>query len=132
MRQKRWKICEQKKAGQQEGQQMFILHEPEEFKSDPVVNHSCLYGGRTVRCGKKTFVESCYMITFEMMKVNGEERSLADLKSPDIPSLLELYGINPAGVAIEINGQVIPRQKWSDVKLKGEDQVELIRFVGGG
>lgn len=72
------------------------------------------------------------MITFEMMKVNGEERSLADLKSPDIPSLLELYGINPAGVAIEINGQVIPRQKWSDVKLKGEDQVELIRFVGGG
>jgi sulfur carrier protein len=67
-----------------------------------------------------------------MMKVNGEERPLADLKSPDVRSLLELYGINPAGVAIEINGRVIPRQKWNEVKLNNEDRIELIRFVGGG
>lgn len=78
------------------------------------------------------FVDSCVMVTIEMMKVNGEERSLADLKSPDIGSLLELYGIKPAGVAIEINGRVVPRQKWADVKLNGEDRIELIRFVGGG
>jgi len=66
------------------------------------------------------------------MKVNGEERSIQDLKSPDLKSLLELFSLKADGIAVEINGKVVQRKDWPSVTLNTDDQVELIRFVGGG
>ncbi|MBW7857368.1 MAG: sulfur carrier protein ThiS [Leptonema sp. (in: Bacteria)] len=66
------------------------------------------------------------------MKVNGKQQPLKDLKNPDLRSLLDLFDIKAATVAIEINGQVVSKQKWNEVKLNEEDHIEVIRFVGGG
>lgn len=64
--------------------------------------------------------------------VNGEERAMP----PDgaILALLAGLGIDPAerGVAVAVNGEVVPRQEWSSKRLTAGDRVELVRAVQGG
>lgn len=66
------------------------------------------------------------------MTVNGKAVPLAELRAPDLSSLLDRFGLKPAAVAIERNGQVVPRDRWAEVVLQDEDRIEIIRFVGGG
>ena len=39
---------------------------------------------------------------------------------------------HPEIVAVEVNGQVVPRRDHSSYKLGEGDQVEVVTFVGGG
>ncbi len=66
------------------------------------------------------------------MIVNGKEISTKDLKESTIFELLKKFNINNKMVAIEINGKVIPKSEWENIRLNEEDKIELIRFVGGG
>lgn len=36
------------------------------------------------------------------------------------------------GVVIEYNEEIIPKDKWGKIKLKAEDKLEIVAFVGGG
>lgn len=36
------------------------------------------------------------------------------------------------GVAVAINGQVVPRSKWRDTRVSASDQVEIVGAVQGG
>lgn len=46
--------------------------------------------------------------------------------------LLEQIGLQRRGVAIEVNGQVVPAQEWAKFQLKSGDRVEVVALVGGG
>jgi thiamine biosynthesis protein ThiS len=35
-------------------------------------------------------------------------------------------------VAMELNGEIVPRARWRDTPLCEGDRVELVHFVGGG
>ena len=67
-----------------------------------------------------------------MIVVNGEERPLPDDGS--IPALLLELDLEPGqrGVAVAINGEVVPRQDWISKSLIAGDRVELVRAVQGG
>ena len=62
--------------------------------------------------------------------VNGEPRSVqADIS---ITKLLEVLQIRGDAVAVELNREVIPRDRHSDTQLTANDQLEVVTFVGGG
>jgi len=50
----------------------------------------------------------------------------------DILSLLETLKVPPASVVVERNRNILQRDMFDRVILKDVDELELIRFVGGG
>ena len=49
-----------------------------------------------------------------------------------LSSYLEDNGINPQRIAVELNGEILPKSQYSDTVLKDGDIVEIVNFVGGG
>lgn len=62
------------------------------------------------------------------MLVNGIETE----PQRDLLVLLEKLGIQPSTVAVLINGDILPRKDWADRELAASDEVEIVKFVGGG
>lgn len=64
-----------------------------------------------------------------VLRVNGEERSVA---ASTLLELLEVLGTRPELVAIEHNGEIVPRARFGDTPLASGDRVEIVQFVQGG
>lgn len=62
--------------------------------------------------------------------VNGEERELPDPMS--VAGLLVHLGVDQRFGAVEVNREVVPKSEHGTHALRDGDQVEIIRFVGGG
>lgn len=65
-----------------------------------------------------------------MIRVNGEPREIA--AETTISALLEALGAPVQGVAVAVNGEVVPRARHRETTLRPGDRVEVIRAVGGG
>jgi sulfur carrier protein len=35
-------------------------------------------------------------------------------------------------VAVELNRDIVPRERWADAQLRDGDRLEVVHFVGGG
>jgi sulfur carrier protein len=62
--------------------------------------------------------------------INGESEPL-------VASLAELLeakeiGLDARGVAVALNGALVPRQAWRDTRLAPGDDVEIVRARQGG
>lgn len=64
------------------------------------------------------------------IRLNGEVLEAAAALS--VQGLIELQQLSGQRVAVELNGEVVPRSRWSETALKDGDQVELVRAIGGG
>lgn len=64
------------------------------------------------------------------MKVNGEMKALRQCIS--LKQFLEQEGYNCSRVAVECNGQIIPKSDYQDTELSDADNLEIVHFVGGG
>ena len=62
--------------------------------------------------------------------VNGKPREIDG--ETDLSSFLRAFDINPKLVAVAINGDVIPKREYVDVRVRAGDAVEVVRMVGGG
>jgi thiamine biosynthesis protein ThiS len=65
------------------------------------------------------------------LQINGEERSF-DSATPTLAALVETLGMKPDRVAIELNRDIVPRDRWAETTLHEGDKLELVHFVGGG
>jgi thiamine biosynthesis protein ThiS len=65
-----------------------------------------------------------------VVTVNGGARSLP--AGCTVSRLLEILEVDPRRVAVERNGEVVPRRSYSDARLADGDRVEVVTFVGGG
>ena len=64
------------------------------------------------------------------IRVNGKDEPLA---VPTVGDLLAARGIKrPRGVAVALNGSVVPAGAWQETRLSGGDVVEIVRPFGGG
>ena len=63
--------------------------------------------------------------------VNGEARIV---ESDELSALIVAAGIDPAqkGLAVALNGRVVPRGEWAATKLSNGDKVEIVRPLAGG
>ena len=62
--------------------------------------------------------------------INGTERELSNLTT--LSSLVEQLGMKPDRVAIELNRDIVPRDRWNETNLSDGDRLEIVHFVGGG
>lgn len=65
-----------------------------------------------------------------MIKVNGEMLEVAE--GTNVATFLKEHGYPDKMIAVECNGNIIPRSTWEEAILKDGDTVEVVRFVGGG
>jgi thiamine biosynthesis protein ThiS len=62
--------------------------------------------------------------------INGDER---DFESPlTLAALVEKLGMKQDRVAIELNRDIVQRDKWAATQLNSGDRLEIVHFVGGG
>jgi thiamine biosynthesis protein ThiS len=64
------------------------------------------------------------------IQLNGEPFDIAGPVT--IGALLASLNIDPRIVAVEHNVVVVKRQHYDDTFIKDGDEVEIVRFVGGG
>jgi len=63
--------------------------------------------------------------------VNGEKR--VGLTSPlTVAELIEQLGINPKSIIVELNFEIVTKNKVSETTVRDGDTIEIIRLVGGG
>ncbi|MDI6865099.1 sulfur carrier protein ThiS [Thermodesulfovibrio yellowstonii] len=63
------------------------------------------------------------------IKLNGND---IDVKAKTIEELLKELDINPQRVVVEVNLEIIKRDRFADYKIKEGDSIEIVNFVGGG
>ena len=67
------------------------------------------------------------------LQINGEERTFSDVALPfTLAALVEVLGMKADRVAIELNRDIVPRDRWAGTELNEGDRLEIVHFVGGG
>ena len=64
------------------------------------------------------------------MKVNGKAIPLSHAIT--VAELLAQQGFDPTRVAVERNGEIVPRAEYGQTALLEDDVLEIVSFVGGG
>jgi sulfur carrier protein len=66
-----------------------------------------------------------------LVLVNGQAREFSDGETvADV--LSEVDGVPPSGVAVAVDGEVVPRRAWADTGLRDGSRVEVVVAVQGG
>lgn len=65
-----------------------------------------------------------------MVKINGQEINFG--KEISVTEYLEENGYQIRRIAVELNGEILPKYQYSDTMLKDGDSMEIVTFVGGG
>jgi sulfur carrier protein len=67
------------------------------------------------------------------LKINGEERVFNEAIQPfTLTALIENLGMKSDRVAVELNRDIVPRDRWAATELREGDRLEIVHFVGGG
>ena len=65
----------------------------------------------------------------KLICINGEKVEKDEIK---LSAYLEENGINPQRIAVELNGEILPKSQYRETVLKDGDIIEIVNFVGGG
>ena len=64
------------------------------------------------------------------MKINGE---ILELDTPiALAQLLAEKGFQTKRIAVERNGEIVPKSEYETTMLQNDDVLEVVSFVGGG
>jgi sulfur carrier protein len=64
-----------------------------------------------------------------VIRVNGEED---DYWGEDVATLLQRRAVEPRGVAVAIDGEVVPRSLWATTAVPDGAKVEIVTAAAGG
>ncbi|MBQ4037692.1 MAG: sulfur carrier protein ThiS [Clostridia bacterium] len=64
-----------------------------------------------------------------MVKINGKD---VDAAGRTVADYLQGTSYDPRRIAVERNGDIIPRAQYGETVLQDGDCVEVVSFVGGG
>ncbi|MEG3191310.1 sulfur carrier protein ThiS [Lysobacter sp. D1-1-M9] len=62
--------------------------------------------------------------------LNGEARLVPD--DTTVALLLQSEGLAERRVAVEVNGEIVPRGRHDELQLGEGDRVEIVHALGGG
>lgn len=64
------------------------------------------------------------------VRVNGQT---LDLPTPlSVRQLLQRLRLPERGVAVEVDGRIVPKSEWDSYTLQNGARMELVQMVGGG
>ncbi|MBN2477047.1 MAG: sulfur carrier protein ThiS [Pirellulales bacterium] len=64
------------------------------------------------------------------ISVNGQPRDVP--KRTTVSSLIQELGLAGKYVAVEVNRELVPRQRHAEHELADGDRLEIVTLVGGG
>ena len=64
------------------------------------------------------------------LRVNGKPVELP--RPTPLLDYVSRLGVDPRAIAVEVNGDILPREAYPDRTLQDGDVVEIVRMVGGG
>lgn len=64
-----------------------------------------------------------------MVKINGEEKNVTGMT---VAEYLATTNYDPKRIAVERNGDIVPKAQYRNTLLCDGDNVEVVSFVGGG
>ena len=64
------------------------------------------------------------------IKLNGKKTNVDDQIS--LNKILKNLNISTNKVAIELNKEIINKKKLSSIKIRKNDSIEIVHFIGGG
>jgi len=62
--------------------------------------------------------------------IHGEDREFSSIQT--LTELVAQLGMKADRVAVELNRELVRRDRWSQTKLSEGDKLEIVHFVGGG
>jgi sulfur carrier protein len=68
----------------------------------------------------------------QTIRVNGEPEPLGEQTTLDILLAEKTADISQRGIAVALNGSVVPRAAWRETVLRAGDSVEIVRARQGG
>jgi sulfur carrier protein len=64
------------------------------------------------------------------IRLNGKAREVAD--DITVRRLLDELGLHPLRVAVQLNDEILKRDRYEEVILKSGDMVEVLTIMAGG
>ena len=65
--------------------------------------------------------------------LNGQSRLLEGLSgAASVDGVVAALGLKGDRVAVELNGEIVPRSGWTATSVNNGDRIEVVHFVGGG
>ena len=64
-----------------------------------------------------------------MVKINGVQM---DIAGNTLAQYLATTNYDPKRIAVERNGEIVPKSQYEQTVLEDEDSLEVVSFVGGG
>lgn len=64
------------------------------------------------------------------LTINGEVREFSSVEN--LSDLITHMGMKADRVAIELNRELVSRNRWGATPVKDGDKLEIVHFVGGG
>lgn len=62
--------------------------------------------------------------------INGETRQFD--AAPTLLDLIRVEGLEGRRVAIEVNGDIVPRSRHAETSIHDGDRIEIVHAIGGG
>lgn len=67
------------------------------------------------------------------VELNGRPRVVDELSAgASLEELIASLGLRGDRIAIELNGNIVPRGSRNDIAVQEHDRLEVVHFVGGG
>jgi sulfur carrier protein len=63
--------------------------------------------------------------------VNGTPHSL-DVTMPSVAALVRMLGLEGKRIAVERNGEIVPKSRYAETPVLRGDKLEIVAAVGGG
>ncbi len=67
-----------------------------------------------------------------MAKIQLNGKKVVIKSNYSIFDLLKRYKLSNKKIAIEFNGEIIPKSSFKKKYLKDDDKLEIVHFIGGG
>lgn len=64
-----------------------------------------------------------------MVKINGNQENAAE---KTLAEYLETTSFDTRRIAVEINGEIVPKSQYANTLINDGDIIEVVSFVGGG
>jgi thiamine biosynthesis protein ThiS len=69
---------------------------------------------------------------FEIL-LNGQLRSFSELVTGStLDQIVRALELQSDRIAVERNGEIVPRTQWPTTAIQHGDKLEIVHFVGGG
>ena len=67
-----------------------------------------------------------------MAKIQLNKKTLKISENLSIKDLINKYKLKENRIAIELNGSILHKQEYKKRKIKNDDKIEIVQFIGGG